>query len=125
MIERLRNRAKLEHGKLEDVAFRRVSNVMPHEEVILLIAEHFGITEDQLVRRQRGTYYRPMLAKMLLRYCGMTQREIAENLGLTTGTAVSAQIAKTNEMEQTNRKFCRDLKKIETLLNLKKERRES
>ena len=93
--------------------------------VISLIAEYFGITEDQLVRPQRGTYYRPMTAKMLLRYCGMTQREIAGNLGLTTGAAVSAQIAKTNEMEQTNRKFRRDLKKIETLLNLKKERRES
>ena len=92
MIERLKNRAKLEHGKIEDVAFRRETKVMPHDEVISLVVEHFGVDETQLSRQQRGTYYRPMTAIILFRYCGMTQREIANILGLTTGAAVSVAV---------------------------------
>jgi hypothetical protein len=43
--------------------------------------------------------------------------EIARILGLKTGAAVSAQMVKAKEMERTNQKIRKDLKRIETLLN--------
>ncbi len=121
MIERLRNRAKLKYGKIEDVAYRRKTTTMAPELVIQLLTEYFGIDVDELTRQQRGTYYRPVAAKMLFKYCGLTQREISQILNLTTGAAISAQIGKTKELEQTNRKFRKDLKKIERLLTSKKD----
>lgn len=123
MIEGLKNRAKRNHGKIEDVAFRRQSQTLPQEKVISVILEYYELEMDQLKRQKRGTPYRPVAAKMLFRYCGMTQREIADFLVLKTGAAVSAQISKANEMERTSRKIKKDMKELQNrFINLKHNR---
>lgn len=125
MIEGMMNRAKRKHGKIEDVAFRRQSQTLPKEKVISVILKYYELEMDQLKRQQRGTSYRPVTAKMLFQYCGMTQREIADFLVLKTGAAVSAQISKANEMELTSREIKKDLKELQNRFNDLKRNRES
>jgi hypothetical protein len=99
------------------VAFRRESKTLLPEKVLSLIVGYYGVEKHQFKRQQRRTPYRPVTAKILFRYCGMTQREIANFLGLKTGAAVSAQISKANEMERSNQKIKKDLCKLEKLLS--------
>ncbi len=124
LIERLRNSAKQKHRRIEDVAFRRESQTLHPEEVLSVILEYYGVELDQIKKQQRGTPYRPVTAKMLFRYSGMTQREIADIIEVKTGAAVSAQISKANEMECASIKIKKDLNKLETVLRKLKQNRE-
>ena len=79
-------------GSREDVAFRRVRGALPVEEVLQTVATFAGVKREALLCRQRGMLARGLAARWLCRYSDLTQRQAAKTLGLTTGSAVSAQL---------------------------------
>ena len=89
--------------KVEDAVFRRTVRKVAPNEVIAVVLGEFGKTREWIERRRRDGQVRPTAAFMLCKYGGMTQREVAERLGLRTGVAVSHQISrlKASLQEQT------------------------
>ena len=78
--------------RAEDVTLRRRSRRLPAERVIEIVCGELGADREKVSRRQRDSLLRPIVAKMLCRYSGLTQRQAAEFLHLSTGAAVSIQL---------------------------------
>ena len=72
----------------EDVAFRRMRGRVAVERVLEAVAAHYGVGVGELRRRVKGGTMRTVLAALLTRASGLTQREAASAMGLTTGAAV-------------------------------------
>ena len=85
---------KLSGGRrrTEDVTLRRRSRRLAPERVIEIVCGQFGVERDEVVRQRKGSLLRPITAKMLCRYSGLTQRQAGEFLNLSTGAAVSLQL---------------------------------
>ena len=99
-IKNLHRRKAREDLKREDVAFRQIrSNKSPHtveEAVREVVGERWG----QFKAYKAGRAVRGFTAWALRQYAGLTQREIADRLGLTTGSAVSHMICDVAEMPE-------------------------
>lgn len=87
------------HGSArpEDAALRRVVPLLDSEMVITVVCQAFGADREAVFRRQRGTPLRPVVARCLCRYAGLSQRDAAVLLGLRTGVAVSHQLSRLDE----------------------------
>jgi DNA-directed RNA polymerase specialized sigma24 family protein len=83
----------------EDAALRRLQGfgVAP-EAVLSAVAEAAGVGIEELSRRRRESPLKAMTLFLLARHTGLTQREIAPLLGLTSGASVSWQIRRIPEM---------------------------
>ena len=79
---------------VEDVSFRNQIEPLSVDAVIEAVCEVFGVKVDVVYTRQRGSWIRPVVAKMLCKFAGMTQREVAGILNLKSGVAVSCQLRK-------------------------------
>ena len=86
-----------EAEKPEDVAFRQIGWWLPGEEVREVVLGKLGIEEQALWQRRGGGLHRAILARMLIRYGGWTQRQVAERFGLGSGAAVSMALKKLRE----------------------------
>ena len=84
--------------------------------VVEAVAAEYGVGAEMMPERQRGTWLRPVAAKMLCRYGGLTQRAAAGMLRMTTGSAVSAQIRRLAAEQSQNRQLRRQLDRIERVL---------
>jgi len=80
------------HGRPEDVTLRRRSHRLGTDRAIEIVCSQLGADIEEVSRRRRDSLLRPIVAKMLCRYCGLTQRQAGELLGLSTGAAVSHQL---------------------------------
>jgi len=78
--------------RTEDVTLRRRSRRLAAERVIEIVCSQLGADRDEATQRQRGSLLRPIIARMLCRYSGLTQRRAGEFLNLSTGAAVSIQL---------------------------------
>lgn len=77
----------------EDVACRGRYRVVPADRILEAVAVHFGLENPAEIKRQRrNDSVRPVVAALLVGIGGLTQRQAAEVLGLTTGAAVSLQL---------------------------------
>ena len=108
------------HKRKEDVSFRKAGRRVLSEEILEAVSLEFGVEHSEIFRRQRGGYVRPVAAKMLSRYGGLTQREIAGILKLGTGAAVSLQIKQFEELLPSNRSLRKKIERIEHVLEEKK-----
>ena len=79
-------------GKREDAAFRRPGRRVTAAEVQGVVAEVLGVEKGAFQRQRKGGWERALLAKALVEQAGMTEREAAGVMGLTTGSAVSIQL---------------------------------
>jgi len=57
-------------------------------EVLRQVATVMGVSELELRKHHRHPLARAVAAKCLIRYAGSTQRQAAEELGLSTGASV-------------------------------------
>ena len=76
----------------EDVSLRRRTHRLGPDRVIEIVCSLLGADTSDVMRRRRDSMLRPIVAEMLCRYSGLTQRRTAELLGLSTGSAVSHQL---------------------------------
>jgi REP element-mobilizing transposase RayT len=100
-------------GHREDVAFRRLGRRMKTEEVVEAVCRAMGAERTQVDRRARGGWLRAIVARMLGRHGGLTQREIAPILGVGTGKAVSVQTSRLNAAMGRDRGLARQVAAIE------------
>lgn len=102
--------------KKEDVSFRRASKVNSVEEVLSVVCEVLQVEPEALTRRSKDSIIRPVAAKVLCQYGGLTQRQAAEIVGVRSGVAVCLQIRKVDELMKKDRCLRRHLAEIEELL---------
>jgi putative transposase len=108
--------AQLEGHRGEDVSFRRQRRKIDTEKILEVTSAEFQVDPEGIERRQRASYVRPVTAKMLCNYGGLTQREAAEILGLRTGAAVSIQLKNLSEALEADRGLRRHVARIEKTL---------
>ncbi len=82
---------------LEDVSFRKEVEPLSAADIIDVVCKAMGIVEEEVYRRRRNSMVRPVMARMLCKYAGMTQRDVAKLVNLAGGSAVSLQMRKLNE----------------------------
>ncbi len=78
--------------RAEDVIMRQAGRRVQTEKVVEVTCRYLGVVRGAERERRRGSWTRPILAQMLIRFGGLTQREVAARLGVGTGKAVSAQV---------------------------------
>jgi len=79
--------------RAEDAALRKTAPARVSVAVVLdRVARAAGVGIEELQRRRRGRALQAVAARLLGRYAGLTQRDIAPLLGLTSGSSVSCQL---------------------------------
>jgi len=120
-VDKFYEQMRENHGCVEDVSFRRVTEPLPVDDVLRVTATILGVDEDAFMRRCRNSQLRAIGASMLIRFSGLTQRQVAKRFGLGTGGAVSAQVRRLPGLLVEDRKLRRLTAKIETTLESKKD----
>jgi REP element-mobilizing transposase RayT len=82
--------------KVEDVALRRVGRRLDGARIVEVACRHMGVVAGSERVRRRGNWVRAVVARMLVRHGGLTQREAAGVLGIGTGKSVSDQLQRLN-----------------------------
>ena len=102
--------------KAEDVALRRQLADVPAAEIFGIVGRELKLGREDLKRRVKGDWRRPLTAYVLQKYGGLTQREVALELGLSTGSAVSVQVKRFKVGLAGERRCARALARIEKRL---------
>ena len=119
-VDELYGQLSAKQAHAEDVAFRKTRRRLDASQVLETVGRECGGGPAAILRRGRDCTLRAVAAKMLSRYAGLTQREVAARLGLRTGAAVSCQLRKLRELEGQGgrgRGLRQTLGKIERSLN--------
>ncbi len=113
---------KLQVGhEREDIAFRKTGKRLKVKDVVEAVCEQFGTKTEELVRRKRGDYTRAVAAKLLCKYAGLTQRDVARELNVRTGSAISHEIKKLQAIMETDKRLLRRFRRLQRVLDYKKE----
>lgn len=75
--------------KAEDVVLRRLGSRENPDKILHEVCDRLGVTMGELRRKRRDGTMRAIAAYVLLRRGKLTQRDVAEQLGMCTGAAVS------------------------------------
>ena len=86
-----------QRGRAEDVSFRRSGRTLSTDRIVTEVCRTLGIEEAELKCYHRDSLIRPIAAKMLCKYGGLTQREVADLFGIKSGAAVSIQLKRLKE----------------------------
>jgi REP element-mobilizing transposase RayT len=102
----------------EDVALRWDEESCPvsAETVLETVAEAFGVTREELANRRRASPQKALAAFMLVRFGGLTQREIGPLLGLRSGSSVSCQVRRYRASFEREERLVRLIRRIERSL---------
>jgi REP element-mobilizing transposase RayT len=100
------------HACTQDVSFRRSGRCCSAEDVLSVVCGVLNIGLADLTRRQRDSMIRPLAARALCKYCGLTQRQVAEILNLSSGAAVSHQLKRLAECMEEDSSLRRKHEKI-------------
>lgn len=100
-------------AKPEDVSFRRQIQRLASAEVLEVVSRHVGVSAESLREKRRNSLARPVAARMLVKYAGLTNREIAGILGVKSGVAVGMQARKAIVAMQSDKKAARLITAIE------------
>jgi hypothetical protein len=91
--------------------------------VLSILAEVFDVSVDEFHHRRRNSVLRGMAGRFLVRYAGMTQREVADKSfkGGIGGDALGRQMRKVRELLEKDRRLrrlvARAEERIEKLLS--------
>jgi REP-associated tyrosine transposase len=115
-------RARVLRGRRvkQDVSFRRVVAPLPPEEVIEEVSKAFGAAEQMLRVTKKNSPLRAVAARFLVRYAGQTQRQVANWLGVGTGTAVGSQLQRLDQWEKEDRKLREMMERLERSLEARR-----
>lgn len=85
--------------KREDVALRRAAGRIGIERVVGDVCQRYGIDRSALTAHRKRDRLKPIAAALLQKWSGLTQRAIAEVLGVKTGVAVCLMLKKAREAD--------------------------
>jgi len=100
----------------EDTTFRRVSLTVAPAMILQAVSHVMNVPVAALRRRRRGDMGRGVAALMLGRHGGLSQREVAGELGVRWGSAISWQARRTERLARCDRDLQRQLRAIEQML---------
>jgi len=114
------------HARHDDVSFRHVSIPLSADTVLAIIGELMGVDADAFKRRRHRSPLRAIASRLLIRFAGCTQRDVADLLRIGSGSAVCKQLARFEEELRKDRPLRLLLKKAENRLeNARRDRTES
>ena len=93
------------HARIEDVSFRHTSEPLAADEVLAVISEVLGVEESEFKRRRHNSPLRAVASKLLVRYAGLSQRDVAEFLEMGSGSAVCNQLRSLNGKLKNSRQL--------------------
>jgi hypothetical protein len=105
------------HAKPEDISFRHISEPLPAHDVLDILSAIFEVEVSEFSRRRHGSPLRAVAAKLLLRYAGLTQRDVASLLSIGRGSAVCNQLKALPEKVAKDRRLRRRLNEAEAALD--------
>lgn len=108
------------HSRPEDVSFRRITEPLKPEEVITILSGIFKVEVDEFNRRQHSSPLRAVAIRFLLRYSGLTQRDVADLLNIGSGAAVCNQLNRLPDKLSKDRRLRRLVKQAEEQLEEKR-----
>lgn len=108
--------AARQRKKMEDVALRRVGYRLPASQVVEIVCRYLRVEPGEERCRRRESWVRPVISRMLTRYSGLTQREIAACLGVATGKSVSEQMQRLAVALPTNQTLAKVVSRLESVL---------
>lgn len=108
------------HARPEDVSFRHVTEPLTVQEILDVLSSVFKVDTAEFKRRRHNSPLRAVAIRFLLRYAGITQRDVADLLHIGSGAAVSNQIHRLPEKLSKDRTLRRKVKQAEKLLAEKK-----
>ena len=111
------------HNVEEDISFRHRTEPLPVDTILAVLSEALGVDVEAFRQRRRNSPLRGIAARMLLRFGGQTQRQVAEYLEMGTGGAVSAAVKKLPMRLAEDRSLRRKLKAVEKRLHDSKKSR--
>ena len=120
-LERMREVGAEQVGRLrrpEDTTFRRQSVAVAPRKVLETVSRVMGVPVEEIGCRSRGQGARGLAALLLSRHSGLTQREVARELGLQWGSAVSWQVRRTDRLVKTDKGLRRKLEQAERSLGV-------
>jgi hypothetical protein len=104
------------HARPEDVAFRKTGRPLKTEEVISEVCGLLGVGAEEVTRQRRDSLVRPLIAKMLCKYAGLSQRGVADRMGLASGAAVSQQLKRLEQAAGGSRELRRQIQVLDARL---------
>lgn len=81
--------------------------------VVESVAKTFGVNKQTFFAQQHSSILRPVLSSFLYQYAAMTQKEIADYLGLGSAAAVSLQIKRLLQLRSTDVELNKKCVKLE------------
>lgn len=87
----------------EDVAFRPAEQALPPEVILGRLAEWMGCDQDRFRLRAHGQPHRPFAAHFLTRFGRLSRRQTALHLGVSSGQAVTNQLALYRQLMHASR----------------------
>lgn len=110
------------HGCREDVSFRnKAHKKLTAKQVKEVVARVCGVGVPELSMHRRSSWIKGLTGLMLGKYASMTQREVADRLGLTTGAGVSYQVRKLQRQMETSTEVRQLIAKTEKALDVARE----
>ena len=111
------------HAKPEDVSFRHITEPLPPSEVLAILATIFDVDVAEFSRRRHGSALRAVASKLLIRYAGQSQRDVAAFLTIGSGSAVCNQLKSLPGKLAKDRHLRRQVKHAERILDERKAER--
>ena len=108
------------NGIKEDIFLRDNIGCLNPEVVIGIVSAELNVKPGEFNKRHRNSLLRAIAARFLCQYTGLTQREMARMLKMSSGSAVSQQMKKLSSTLPEDRVLARGVKRIEQ--RLQKER---
>ena len=107
-----------DHRRREDVSFREATRKrVSAEQVEGVVAKVCGVKAEELKARRRESPVKGIAGMMMVKYANLTQREVSDRLGLTTGSGVSYQVRKVRKQMLRYENVERWVDKIRTHLD--------
>jgi len=104
------------YKKQDDVSLRDVRVTIEPERVLAETASSLGVEPEVFKVRRRNSVLRAVAARMLCKYAGLTQREAADVLQVSSSAAISKQQQRLSRELAENRKLRRQVGELEACL---------
>jgi len=115
-IKEMHDNLLIGRKRKEDALLRRQVGRLTTDQILVEVCRELKTGRDELVQRRRCNWTRPLAAMMLGKYGGLTQREVADEMRLNTGSAVSFQVRKLKGAMASDKHLLDTVSRIEKML---------
>ena len=102
---------------LEDISFRHEVETVSSEVVLKTVSDIFAVEPSDICKKNGNGIIRAIATRYLIRYSGMSQREIAKLFNVSGGAAISKNMSRSKEKLFADKKLVKLQKTIERKLD--------